>query len=190
MSDEAPANDIGKEHSGTDVSISMGRANLIAIGLLIPIGALTIVPHWLLHGAASLGEGFRAAASPLVGLPAFILSIIVHEGLHGFGYRYFGKVSKSDVKFGINWKALSPYAHCKTAMTAKAYRISVVLPGLLLGVVPVLAGIVTGIGWLTVWGFVMTAAAGGDITILWTIRNVESTRFVQDHPTRAGCVVM
>jgi len=33
-------------------------------------------------------------------------------------------------------------------------------------------------------------AAGGDLLVLWVIRNVDARAMVQDHPSRAGCLVV
>jgi hypothetical protein len=63
-------------------------------------------------------------------------------------------------------------------------------PGLLLGVVPAIAGAVTGAGAVAAFGWLMTLGAGGDMVVLWLIRSVPGHVPVQDHPTRAGCVAV
>ena len=40
--------------------------------------------------------------------------------------------------------------------------------------------------FILTFGLFFILAAGGDILILWLLRNVKSSSFVQDHPTRVG----
>jgi hypothetical protein len=43
--------------------------------------------------------------------------------------------------------------------------------------------------WLFFAGLLFSIAAAGDFMILWVLRNVPSHLLVQDHPSRAGCLV-
>jgi hypothetical protein len=74
-------------------------------------------------------------------------------------------------------------------MAAGAYRFGAAVPGVVLGVLPALAGLATGGGALFLFGLLFTLAAGGDALILWLLRDVPAARLVSDHPTRAGCLV-
>jgi hypothetical protein len=168
----------------------MGKANLIGIALLPLWVAGIFVPYVLLWGLPALAHGFYHGLLTLVSIPVFIVLVFLHERLHGAGYRLFGEVEKQEIMFGMNWRSFSPYIHCLVPVTAAQYRMAVALPGLLLGVMPAVAGIVSGAGWLCFWGFLMTVAAGGDAAVLWAIRNVGADVLVRDHPTRAGCEIL
>jgi hypothetical protein len=173
-----------------DATISMVAANLIAIGLLPLFVAVLVLPFWLVWGSAVLGAGFRSVARLEVLIPLFLALVVVHEGLHAAGFLGFAHVRREDIRFGINWKALSPYAHCRAAVRAGAYKLSVALPGFVLGIVPSVTGLLTGNAWLALWGFFMVIAAAGDVAILWAIRRVPRDATVLDHPSRAGCQVL
>ncbi|MBL0175226.1 MAG: DUF3267 domain-containing protein [Ignavibacteria bacterium] len=173
-----------------DATISMVAANLIAIGLLPLFVAVLLLPFWLVWGSAVLGAGFRSVARLEVMIPLFLGLVVVHEGLHAAGFLGFAHVRREDIRFGINWKALSPYAHCRAAVRAGAYKLAVALPGFVLGVVPAVIGLLTGDAWLALWGFFMVIAAAGDVAILWAIRGVPRDAIVRDHPSRAGCQVL
>jgi len=120
----------------------------------------------------------------------FFAGILVHEWLHAVGFRLAGKVPAESIRYGFNWKGLAPYAHCQAPMRAKAYRLGVILPGLILGVCPAIAGLATGIWWLAVWGALMLLSAGGDMAVLLAVRHVPGTALIQDHPTMVGCHVL
>jgi hypothetical protein len=173
-----------------DATISMRAANGIAIAVLPLFVAVLVLPYWGIWGAAALGAGFRSVARLHILIPLFAVLVVAHELLHAAGFLYFAKVRREDIRFGMNWRALTPYAHCKAAVRARAYKGAVLLPGLLLGVLPNAIGLATGNGWLLLWGFFMLIAAAGDAAILWAIRRVPGDAIVRDHPSRAGCQVL
>ncbi|MBI5646726.1 MAG: DUF3267 domain-containing protein [Ignavibacteriae bacterium] len=174
----------------SDATLSLARANVVAIALLPAMTVAFLAPTALLYGWDALGAGFRAAIHPWLFIHVLLVAIVVHELLHAVGYRYVGGVPRAAIRFGMNWKALAPYAHCAAPMTARAYALSAALPLIVLGIVPNLAGLLTGAGWLVFWSFFLSIAASGDIAILWAIRAVPATAIVRDHPSRAGCEVL
>jgi hypothetical protein len=64
------------------------------------------------------------------------------------------------------------------------------MPGMVLGVLPYLAGLATGNVWVTLFGLVFTWSAGGDALILLLMRGVGPGELVEDSPTRVGCHVV
>ncbi|MCB9421017.1 MAG: DUF3267 domain-containing protein [Ardenticatenaceae bacterium] len=175
------------EKEYTDATISFVWANGVAF-LIIPAAvAIFVLPYWLLGGRmAFVGE----RPSPVILLLAFVGGIVVHELLHAVGFVVAGKVAVTAVKFGFSWKGLAPYAHCAEPMRASAYRLSIMLPGLVLGILPGILGVIL-LSWpLVLWGILMVIAAGGDLAVLLAIRQVPGMAWVRDHPTKAGCQVL
>lgn len=118
-----------------------------------------------------------------------LVGILAHEFLHGLTWKLAGNTTWSAIKFGFNWRALAPYAHCRKPLEINAYRWGAAMPGILLGIFPFIIGLVTGKGWYTLFGFIFTVTAAGDILILWLIRKIETGTLVQDHPEMAGCEI-
>lgn len=169
-----------------DKTMSMVAANLW--------GNLLAVPVFVLFGGAYIwrwglpAEGLTFTWVELItAVVILMVSIVVHELLHGLGY-YWGGATWSQIKFGV--KQLTPYAHCEIPLALNAYRVAVILPGLILGVIPAVGGILTGSGVLTLYGTVMTAAALGDALILWLLRDAPPAAKVQDHPSKVGCELL
>jgi len=167
-----------------DLSISMVRANVIVIVLSIPLIALQIALFISLYGA----QGTEVSIIPLFVI--IVLGIFVHELIHGVTWIIIGGKDFSAVKFGFQWKTLTPYAHLKEPMEFNVYRISVFMPGLLLGILPYLLSLLLADANLFWFSLIHTSAAGGDFLILWLIRNVKAGSLVEDHPTNAGCYVI
>ncbi len=154
------------------------------------VAAIFLLPHILLWGWRSLWAAFHVhLAALLLIVPVLLASFAGHEALHGLGFVVFGRARLADLRLGFDRSYLAPYAHCQAPMPAWAYRLSTLLPGLLLGVVPGVVGLATGIGWLTLYGSAMAVAALGDVLIVWVIRSVPGQTQVMDHPSLPGCVV-
>jgi hypothetical protein len=172
-----------------DLSISLERANVVALVLFPVLLVVTLLPFWAIHGGAALADGASVVFIPWVFFPAILVAIVVHEGLHAVGFLVAG-APRGALHFGVDRKTLSPYAGCRTPVRADAYRLSVLLPGLVLGVLPWIYGMVAGAGWAVVWAALMILTAGGDAMILWIIRGLHGATLVLDHPTRAGCLIV
>ena len=174
-----------------EATVSMLHANLMAF-LMIPLAFLLF---WLPYWAAWQTWPFATFVAPslpgvLTLVLVFGLSLIVHELLHAVGFWLVGGVPLNRVKFGFSWQGFAPYAHCQDPLQTTAYRISVALPGLFLGVLPGLAGVAVQQPLLVMWATLMLLAAGGDTAVLWAVRKVRSTARVLDHPKKVGCQVL
>jgi hypothetical protein len=64
------------------------------------------------------------------------------------------------------------------------------MPLLALGMAPYLLGLAFAEARLAAFGIVFTFVAGGDLAILWLLRGVARDAWVQDHSSRAGCLVV
>lgn len=161
------------------------RAQLIGIGVFLVLAAAGTAPHLLLWGSPAAGDGPSATLLMTV----VFGGIVVHEALHGVGY-VWGGAGRSEVEFGVDWSSLTPYAHCEAPLRCGPYRWAIALPGLALGVVPLLVGLAVG-SWPTVLlAALMLGAAGGDAMLLWMLRGVPSDAWVRDHPDKMGSLVL
>jgi hypothetical protein len=172
-----------------DVSISMSRVNLLAL----PVAFITLVvcaaPFVLIHGWGALAQSVRLFLRPALAIPVLLVGFVLHELIHGAAWAFYGQKPLKIIRFGINWTALAPYAHCPEPMEAGAYRLGAIAPGVILGLTPVAVALWVGPTWLFFAGLLFSLAAAGDVLILWVLRAVPSHFLVQDHPSRAGCLV-
>lgn len=169
-----------------DLSVSTVTILLHAIWMTVLFLVVPLIPFSLIWSRDPLLTSFL---NPMIILPALIL-VIIHELLHAIGWKLAGDLSFQDFKFGIAWKTLSPYCHATQPMSAHAYRIGAILPGILLGILPIIVATLIGDGFLAILGALLTAGAVGDVYVLWLLRDVPSDAMVIDHPSRAGCIVL
>ncbi|GAB4265625.1 MAG: hypothetical protein Kow0080_05950 [Candidatus Promineifilaceae bacterium] len=171
-----------------DATTSMTKANLIALAV-IPAAFIGLwLPYWLVWRNQFDGRPISFSLWPVVVL--LVASIVAHELIHAVGFMLVGKAPRTAVKFGFSWRGLAPYAHCKMPMTMYAYRVSIALPGIVLGILPGIAGLIWGSYWLVWYAIFMLAGAGGDLAILLTTRHVPAHALVLDHPTKVGCLLV
>jgi hypothetical protein len=176
--------------NGLDRTTSMAAANLIAIVFALPLFGLMLPLFALLWSWSTLWQGLASLLDVFVlFVVLLVVGIVIHEALHSLGWQVFGKLPAGTVKFGVMWKVLTPYAHLTRPVPARVYRAGTMLPGLVLGILPLMIALLSGSGWLFWIGLIFTQAAGGDFFILWLLRDVPAFWLVEDHPVRAGCRV-
>ncbi|WP_044208726.1 DUF3267 domain-containing protein [Flammeovirga sp. OC4] len=178
------------------LTINLSWANIFGILILIPIGLVFGVPFFMIwKPQIDVGE-FLSNMGPegselgmVAVLFTLILGIVVHELIHGITWAIFAKKGFKSIKFGVLWKVLTPYCHCKEPLYVRQYIIGAITPALFLGILPSLVAIMIGDFGLLLFGMFFTMAAGGDFLVINLIRKENSSDLVQDHPSEAGCYI-
>ena len=87
---------------------------------------------------------------------------------------------------------LTPYCTCLVPLSRGQYIFGALMPMIVLGILPMIVGILTGSMPVLFMGIIMTVSAAGDIMIVWrllTYRSQAETVVYIDHPTQAGGVI-
>ncbi len=172
-----------------DRSVSLLRANFLMVYFALPSVALLGGMYvWLWGYERMIWQ--LTGGQYLLSVVILVAGILAHEGIHGLTWKLTTGKPFGVIRFGFHWKTVTPYAHCSEPMQAKPYRIGAVMPLLLLGVLPSLWAIADGTPGMMLFGLFFTFAAGGDMLILWLLRDIDGAALVEDHPTRAGCHVL
>ncbi len=175
---------------GEDLSISLARANVHTLAVSLPLVGLMLLAYLGLSPAGVAPTAALTLPSTLLFLVVLVAGILTHEAIHGLAWAFFGRLPLRRIRFGFQASTLTPYAHALDPLPARAYRLGAVLPALLLGGLPFLVGTIVGSPSLALFGMIFVFAAGGDLLVLWLIRAVDARALVQDHPSRAGCIVL
>ncbi|MFA6596296.1 MAG: DUF3267 domain-containing protein [Ignavibacteriaceae bacterium] len=180
-------NEIKKE---IDLSVPLWKANIYSFPIVIISLILTGFPFYFIWGIEQVILEFHTTSNLLLLIFVFMIGVILHELIHALSWVAFARIPLSKIKFGFNVMTLSPYAHCGEAVTAKVYRIALLTPAIILGIIPTLISFFTGSVWLLVPGVLFTVTACGDFLIFWLIRKVKNDQLVADDPKKAGCKVV
>ncbi|MDR1837644.1 MAG: DUF3267 domain-containing protein [Treponema sp.] len=121
----------------------------------------------------------------------FITGIIAHELIHGVVFAVYSENKFKSIKFGVMpaSKLFTPYCHCKEVLNIRHYRIALIMPSILLGIIPAMISIIIGNIFLLFWGVVFIMAGGGDILMFVKTLKEKKDSWILDHPTEAGYYV-
>ncbi len=175
----------------TDLTVGIVRANIFAVLLLIPLFAAGLWLFYLKNGR--FGSLTGSSFSGLIWfLLVFAALIVVHELIHGAGWALCTGTGFRDISFGFMKQYLTPYCSCAVPLTRGKYIFGALLPLILLGIVPMIVGILIGSMPVLFMGIIMTDSAAGDIMIVWNVLRYRSSAgevVYIDHPTQAGGVI-
>ena len=187
---EALAESMGaRGYRRVELTVGIVKANVFAVVLLIPLLIVGIGLFLLINRGA--GRGF-AGMNPLVFFVLLFALIVIHELIHGLSWAMFAEHHWKDIEFGFMKQYLTPYCTCGVPLSKGQYIFGALMPLVLLGLIPMLVGILTGSLQTLLMGIIMADAAAGDILIVWKIlryrSGAESIVYI-DHPTQAGGVI-
>lgn len=168
----------------------MLRANLLGLPLFVVMMGAVVAPYLLANGIPPFILGVNRSMDLWIFLAWIAAGTVAHEALHGIGWVVAAGRSFRSMRFGVHWKTLTPYAHFTEPISAAAYRIGIVLPGLVVGLGPAIAGYAFDHPATLLFGGLFFGAAAGDALGLWAVRDIPAATLVLDHPTRVGCRIV
>lgn len=170
-----------------DRTLTVGEVWRYLARILPLVVVVTIGVHALAWGAPGYGDDLLVGG-PWIGILVYLLSVVVHEALHVAAMVAFG-VPVRTIRVGSRLREGVVYVHAGRDLTVGPYRVVLLLPALVLGVVPTVAGLVAGSWAWTLYGFVMLISAAGDFAVIDRLRGLPPGTVVRDHPEKVGCQV-
>lgn len=176
-------------------TIDLVQANRYALLAVVPLALAYVLPFYLLWGHRYTLAWLKLAADRLFGpalgwgLLVLLLGIVLHELIHGLTWAIHAKRGFRSIRFGVWWKMLAPYCHCKEPLRVRQYIIGALMPAIIMGFTPAMLAMALGSAKLLVFALFFTVAAMGDFMIIQLIRKEPADTLVLDHPSEAGCYV-
>lgn len=168
--------------NATPCTVSVGRANLMALVTAGPVAALCAALFFLIYRG---GSGSFTLPGLLMFYAGLLASIPVHECIHGLVWSLFCKNGLKSIHIGMIWKKLTPYCCCMEPLQFGAYLAGGLAPFVLLGLGLFAAAMATGSVPLLLLGAFNILAAGGDTTIALMLLRHRKAQII-DHPTECG----
>jgi hypothetical protein len=169
-----------------EYTMGFGKVNMIGLLFIFPVTAVFFLPFVLIWGYDTFNAGKEIFFNYF--LIILLGGIIIHELLHGLTWGIFASNGMKSIKFGMKWKYLTPYCHCKEPLKVKHYKLGAAMPLIVLGIVPSIAGLIIGHGGVVTFGILFTFAAGGDMIALYMLRKLDNNIYVSDHPKKMGFI--
>lgn len=169
--------------------ISILKANILAFLTAGPF-ALLIIFLYLIVWKNLIFE-VTSIFSIILLWTLIIGSILLHEFLHGFTWKFFCNNKWKSIKIGVIWNKLTPYCHCKEPLNSKQYMIGLLMPFFILGVCMGLVAIILRNPLILLIAVLNIFGAGGDTTIAIKLFKYIKKKnvLILDHPTECGFVV-
>ncbi len=169
-----------------DLTIDLDKANKNMVLLFIPLTVISFILFFVINPIPKLH-----ISDMFIMMGAYLISIFIHEAIHGLSWGLVSKKKFKDIKFGYAANTMNPYCTCSTPLTKGKYIFGAVMPLVILGIIPIIVGIAIGNFWVLIFGIIGTASACGDLMIIKAIVSfVPSAKDVvfMDHPTEGGSV--
>jgi len=117
-----------------------------------------------------------------------IILFLAHEFIHAIVSALYCINKWRSIKFGISG-FISPYCHCSEPLNITHYRLIVIAPLIILGIIPYLLSLLIGNLIILFCSLHMILCASGDLLIIWLLRKGKKDALVYDHPTAIGCLI-
>lgn len=188
-----------EEYKKEKLTINLIWANVFGLLIVIPIFLLFGLPYFLIWNSQFQADNLRLLISNIK--PDFIVGqtviifvllfagIVLHELIHGITWSRFTEKGFKSIRFGVLWKMLTPYCHCKEPLKVKQYILGAIMPSIIVGIIPCVIAILIGNFGLLIFGVFFTMAAAGDFLIINLLRKENKDDLVLDHPSEAGCYI-
>ena len=171
-----------------ELTFGILAANIMGILIMLPFVAVSLGIYLIYN---PVGEAYLSLSEDIIFLSVLVLLIVLHEAIHGLTWGFFAKGHLKSIRFGVIWKALTPYCTCADPLTKWQYIIGSAMPTLILG--PGLTAAATALGswWLIILSVVMILSGGGDFLIIlkvWLYKSPNKEALYYDHPYELGVV--
>jgi len=98
-----------------------------------------------------------------------ILGLFIHELIHGFFWGLFVKNKFKGIKIYFHKKYYTFVCECKNVLNKRQFIIGTIMPMIILGFIPLVLSFIFLNRPMFIFGILYTAAAGGDILIIFKI---------------------
>lgn len=125
----------------------------------------------------------------LIIIVAYLVLIVVHEGIHALAMLMVG-VPRKNIRFGVILKQGMAYCACDVPLTADKYMFVLILPLIVTGIIPwILSTVFLNIIYTCMF-IGMIAGAAGDLSMILKLTKYSSSQLVLDHPKAPAFYLM
>ena len=184
-------------YARNDLTISLTKANVVGLLLVLPIMAVLCIVFLIVNGLAPITDLMESnrlwAGLSLVFAGLSIVPLaLVHEGIHGICWGMGARNHMKDIEYGFIKEMLTPYCYCRSPLSKGMYLFGFMMPMTVLGIVVCILGIIFASPCLMVVGLIQIMGGSGDILVssmLLRHNTKGKDAVLMDHPTECGLIV-
>ena len=164
-----------------EVKINLLWANVLSIIIFIIFGTFFTLLFYLFWPNRFI-FGFNVG---FVFISIILIGIIFHEIIHGVFFSIYCKNGYKSVKIGIMpaRQLFTPYCNCKEILKINQYRLALIMPTIIMGILPAVIFLVIGNFTLLIFSIIFIGAGAGDLLMLTKLRKMDNNCLVLDHPS-------
>lgn len=114
---------------------------------------------------------------------------ILHELFHLIGYTLFAKIPYKDISIGFDFKTLYFYTECSKFLKPKIYKLILIFPLIILGILPYCIGIFFENVYLASLGLVLITSSSADIIYIILIKNAPYNSLIKTSKNFDGFIL-
>lgn len=114
---------------------------------------------------------------------------LLHEMVHFLCWQGMSRYPIEAFRIGIRWNSFTPVIACQRPMALWHFRVGLLAPFVLMGVVPMAAAFMFSNVWLLMSGTIFMAWASADILTFILIWPLPSGSYIEMHRNKLGVVV-
>jgi hypothetical protein len=177
----------GVESVHREITIDGTRLTLILLAMIIPF---YFAGDRLFHFIWQSRTPFVHLTLPWWAQAICILiAVIFHELIHGAVFALYAPHGFNSVTFGVNLKMGALYCHCRDPLKVRHYRRAGIAPMIILGVIPLILALITGVTWIKTFGLLLTIGGFGDLLIYIKLLKLDPNLVIRDHPEKLGFII-
>jgi hypothetical protein len=119
----------------------------------------------------------------------FTTGFLAHELIHFITWHTLSRIPLEEFRIGMRWSSFTPVIGCQRPMGLNIFRVGLLLPFLLLGVLPMGLAFYFKNTWLLFSAVIFMAWASADIVTFLLLWNTRKDSFVEMHRNKLGCIV-
>lgn len=119
----------------------------------------------------------------IITVAGLALLLALHEVLHAIFAIIFGKLKLKDIKFGVNLKQGMLYCHMEKPVKVIAYRLAIILPVIITGIIPLIISSIFGNIFLVLLFSFMVSGGAGDVVMFFSLAGLDNDTQILDHPS-------
>lgn len=139
--------------------------------------------------AASFMEGMENFITLKNTFLIFSVGFLFHEMLHFLSWQGLSRFPIEAFRVGIRWNSITPVIVCQRPMKLWHFRIGLVTPFIVMGVIPMVFAFSLTNTWLLFASSIYMAWASGDLLTIILLWKVPTGSFVEMHRNKLGVIV-